>query len=526
YEVAIEKHEEDPSEKNQKQLEAAMMKVDGLGAWNYENNVKQILSKLKVHHLEQKLNSLSGGELKRVALARVLIEEPQLLIMDEPTNHLDLDMIEWLENYFVRNKVTLLVVTHDRYFLDNVCSDILELENGKLYPYHGNYEYFIEKKAEREFNEAQEFDKAKNLFKRELEWVRKQPRARGTKSKSRVDAFYDLKEKIESRKKTEALVLEMKMKRLGGKILELEKVNKSFNGKTLLKDFSHMFKKGERIGIVGKNGVGKTTLLNILSGREQPDSGNVSVGDTIVFGYYTQKGLILKEDQRVIEVVKDIAEFIPMSDGTLVSAGQFLRMFRFPPEMQFTPVSKLSGGEKKRLYLLTVLVKNPNFLILDEPTNDLDLITLSTLEQFLSDFGGCLIIVSHDRYFMDKLADHLLIMEGNGVIRDFIGNYSEYRESVNEQEKNEKQVAPAKEEKTKPEKEKKNTLSGKEKQEFNKLEKEIAALETKKSALTEKLASGITGHAELTKIGNEIKETSELLDIKLLRWMELGEKGS
>ncbi len=531
YEVAIEKHEEDASPKNQKLLEDAMSKVDELNAWNYESKVKQILSKLKVHHLEQKLNSLSGGELKRVALARVLIEEPQLLIMDEPTNHLDIDMIEWLETYFVRNNVTLFIVTHDRYFLDNICSDILELENGKLYPYHGNYEYFIEKKAEREFNEAQEFDKAKNLFKKELDWVRKQPRARGTKSKARVEDFHELKEKIESRKKTEALVLEMKMKRMGGKILELEKVSKSYNGKVILKDFDYMFKKGERIGIVGKNGVGKTTLLNILMGIEEQDSGKVSVGDTIVFGYYSQKGLILKEDQRVIEVVKDIAEFIPMSDGTFISATQFLRMFRFPPETQFTPVSKLSGGEKKRLYLLTILVKNPNFLILDEPTNDLDLITLSTLEQFLSDFGGCLIIVSHDRYFMDKLADTLFIMEGDGVIKNFIGNYSSYRDSIDEQERQEKKKkAPTiKGDNTKGSSTNGSTapfraggITGKEKQEYNKLEKEMAALEIKKTLLTTQL--GNIDHTELFRIGNEIKEMTELIEKKLLRWMELGEK--
>lgn len=528
YEVALEKHETDPSAANQKLLEEAMGKVDELNAWNYESNVKQILSKLKVHHLDQKLGSLSGGELKRLALARVLIEEPQLLIMDEPTNHLDLDMIEWLENYFVRNNVSLLVVTHDRYFLDNVCTDILELENGKLYPYKGNYEYFIEKKAEREFNEEQEFGKAKNLFKKELEWMRKMPRARGTKSKARQDDFHELKDKINSRQKKEELQLEIKMKRIGKKILELEKVSKSYGEKTILKGFDYLFKKGERIGIVGKNGVGKTTLLNILTGKEQPDSGNVTVGDTIVFGYYSQKGLQLKEDQRVIEVVKDIAEFIPMGDGSLISASQFLRMFRFPPEMQFTPVSKLSGGEKKRLYLLTVLVKNPNFLILDEPTNDLDLITLSTLEQFLSEFAGCLIIVSHDRYFMDRLADHLLILEGNGVVKFFNGKYTEYRDTIKEQEKEElRQSRKEKaEEKTiqHSEKKKENLLSGKEKQEYNKLEKEMAVLEKKKEELTQKLNSGITDHAELFKISSEISSLSDQIEKKLLRWMELGEK--
>ncbi len=528
YEVAMEKHEVDPSEANQKLLEDAIGKVDALSAWNYEVNVKQILSKLKVHHLDQKLNSLSGGELKRVALARVLIEEPQLLIMDEPTNHLDMDMIEWLENYFVRNNVALLVVTHDRYFLDNVCTDILELDNGTLYPYKGNYEYFIEKKAERELNEAQEFDKAKNLFKRELEWVRKMPRARGTKSKARVDDFHELKEKISSRKKTEELQLEIKMKRIGKKVLELEKVSKRYGDKKILNEFSYIFKRGERIGIAGKNGVGKTTLLNTILGKETPDSGKVAVGDTIVFGYYSQKGLQLKEDQRVIEVVKDIAEFIPMGDGSLISASQFLRMFRFPPEMQFNPVSKLSGGEKKRLYLLTVLVKNPNFLILDEPTNDLDLITLSTLEQFLSEYTGCLIIVSHDRYFMDKLADTLFIMEGNGVIRNFNGKYTEYREELKEKELEElRQIRKEKaEEKNLLHSEKKNerVLSGKEKQEYNKLEKEMASLEKKKAELSALLEAGITDHAELFRVSTEIAGISELLESKLLRWMELGEK--
>jgi ATP-binding cassette subfamily F protein uup len=530
YEVAMEKYEAEPSEANQKLLEDAVGKVDALNAWNYEVNVKQILSRLKVHHLDQKLSSLSGGELKRVALARVLIEEPQLLIMDEPTNHLDMDMIEWLENYFVRNNVSLLVVTHDRYFLDNVCTDILELENGKLYPYKGNYEYFIEKKAERELNEAQEFDKAKNLFKKELEWVRKMPRARGTKSKARVEDFHELKDKISSRKKTEDLQLEIQMKRIGKKVLELDKVSKSYGDKTILKDFSYLFKKGERIGIAGKNGVGKTTLLNIILGNEAPDSGKVTVGDTIVFGYYSQKGLQFKEDQRVIEVVKDIAEFIPMGDGSLISASQFLRMFRFPPEMQFNPVSKLSGGEKKRLYLLTVLVKNPNFLILDEPTNDLDLITLSTLEQFLSEYTGCLIIVSHDRYFMDKLADTLFVLEGNGSIKNFNGKYTEYRESVKEQELEDLRQSRKEraDEKAALHNTKKNerVLSGKEKQEYNKLEKEMAALEKKKAALTSQLEAGITDHEELFRVTTEIAGLSELIESKLFRWMELGEKAS
>jgi len=525
YEIALEKHEENPSAENQKKLEDAMQQVETHDAWNYETKVKQILSSLNIHHLEQNIDSLSGGELKRLALARVLIEEPQLLIMDEPTNHLDLDMIEWLENYFVRNNVSLLVVTHDRYFLDNVCTDILELDNNTLFRYKGNYEYFIEKKAEREFNESKELDRAKNLFRRELEWVRKMPRARGTKSKSRVDAFHKLNDSLAGRKKQQELQLSVKMNRIGGKILELKKVSKKFGDKILLKGFDYTFKAGERIGIAGKNGVGKTTFLNIINGIEQADSGKVNVGETIVFGYFSQKGIELKDDKRVIEVIKEVGDFIPMGDGSKLSASQLLQLFQFPPEMQYTYVSKLSGGEKKRLYLLTVLMKNPNFLILDEPTNDLDLITLSTLEQFLLDFKGCLMIVSHDRYFMDKLADQLFILNGDGEVKMYYGSYTDYREEEKEREREEAQAEREVEKpvEIKTESAPKRKLTYKEKFEFESLLKDIEKLEKQKELLAEKLNTATSNHEELLRISSELGETTKSLDEKQLRWLELSE---
>ena len=540
YEIALEKQEEDPSEENQKLLGDAIEMVETQNAWNYETKVKQILSSLNIHHLQQKVSSLSGGERKRLALARVLIEEPELLIMDEPTNHLDLDMIEWLENYFIRNDVSLLLVTHDRYFLDNVCTDILELENEKLYRYRGNYEYFIEKKAEREFNEGQEYDRARNLFRRELEWVRKMPKARTTKSKARIDQFDKLNESLSGRKKQDELKLQVKMSRIGGKILELKKVSKAYGEKVILKGFDYTFKKGERIGIAGKNGAGKTTFLNLITGLEQPDSGKVNVGETIVFGYYSQKGILMKDDKRVIEVVKEIGDFIPMGDGTKLLPSQLLQMFQFPPEMQYTYVSKLSGGEKKRLYLLTVLMKNPNFLILDEPTNDLDLITLSTLEQFLLDFQGCLIMVSHDRYFMDKLADELFVLEGEGVVKNFNGSYTDYREQ--EKEKKKRQNYDSSDSKINVIKDKNQgnqinqmnqstdvgnrKMTNKEKFEFQGLDKDIAALEKQKTELTEKMLSGISDHKELSDIAQKLGEITQALDEKQLRWLELSEMAS
>jgi len=524
YEIALEKHEEDPSATNQKLLEKAMEEIELNDAWNYENKVKQILTSLNIHHLEQQVSSLSGGEKKRLAVARVLIEEPQLLIMDEPTNHLDLEMIEWLENYFVRNDVSLLVVTHDRYFLDNVCTDILELDNGNLYHYKGNYEYFIQKKADRELNESKELERANNLYRRELEWVRKMPRARGTKSKSRVDAFTKLDESLSGRKKQSDLQLSIKMSRIGGKILELKNVKKKHGEKVILKGFDYTFKKGERIGIAGKNGAGKTTFLNIITGLEQADSGKVNVGETIVFGYYSQKGMNISDDKRVIEVIKEIGEYIPMGDGSKLSASQLLLMFQFSAEMQYTFVSKLSGGEKKRLYLLTVLMKNPNFLILDEPTNDLDLITLSTLEQFLLDFPGCLIIVSHDRYFMDKLADELFILTGDGNVKIYNGKYTDYREEEKENKKLEAQQKSKEDAIPEPIQAKpKAKASYKEKFEFETLEKEIEKLEKQKATLTEEINNSETTHENLIRASKELGQLSKLIDEKQMRWLELSE---
>jgi len=427
YEQALEDFSND-SILNNRTLEDLTAKMDNANAWDYERRIKQILSKFNINNLSQKVGALSGGQKKRLSLALLLLDEPELLLLDEPTNHLDVDMIEWLEKYLQQQKITLLMVTHDRYFLDRVCNHILELEDGKLYHHTGNYAYFLEKRAEREAVYNTELSKANKLMKKELEWMRKSPKARTTKSKARITNFDNIKEKATNKKVTQELNLEIKMSRIGGKILELKKIYKSYNQIDILKGFDYTFKKGERIGIVGKNGVGKSTFLNILTGNVTVDSGKVNIGETIVYGYFTQKGIQLKEDRRVIDSLKDIAEVIVMADGKKVSASQMLTHFMFPPKTQHTFVSKLSGGEKRRLYLLMVLMKNPNFLILDEPTNDLDLLTLNKLEEFLLQFSGCLIIVSHDRYFMDKLTDHLFVFKGNGEIKDEYCSYSEYRE--------------------------------------------------------------------------------------------------
>lgn len=529
YEFALEQCEKDPTEKNSDLLTNAIEKIDELNAWDYESKVKQILSKLQITNLLQPVSTLSGGQLKRVALSKVLIDDPDFLILDEPTNHLDVEMIEWLEEYLISKDTTLVLVTHDRYFLDRICDEILELENGQLYRYKGNFSYFMEKKAEREFNEGREVDKTQNLMRKELEWIRKMPKARTTKSKSRIDAFYDLEEKATGRKVQDEMELNVKMSRIGGKIIELKKVYKSFGDVPIVKGFDYTFKTGERIGIVGKNGIGKSTFLNMLMGLEQPDSGKINVGETVVFGYYSQKGLELKEDKRVMEVVKDIADVIPLSDGSKVNASQFLQLFKFPPDIQYTYVSKLSGGEKRRLYLLTVLMKNPNFLILDEPTNDLDLLTLGILEDFLSNFKGCLVIVSHDRYFMDKLVDHLFIFEGDGIISDFNGSYNDYRDKMIEQEKEIKRAIPKKEApivvaKAEPITDKKEKLTFKEKFEHDALQKEIPELEEEKRLLEKKLESNITDHQELTNCTKRIGEVIQLIDEKSLRWLELSEK--
>jgi ABC transport system ATP-binding/permease protein len=516
----------------------AIEKMDELNAWHFDTKVKQILGKLNIHHLDQHVSTLSGGQQKRVALAKVLIDigfehRHTLLIMDEPTNHLDVSMIEWLENYLDQENVTLLLVTHDRYFLDSVCNEIMEIDQQQLYIYKGNYENYLEKKATRDEMDKASVEKARNTYRKELEWMRKQPKARTTKSKSRQDAFYDVKERATARLETQQLELNIKMTRLGGKILELKKVYKAYGELTILKGFDYTFSRGERIGIVGKNGVGKSTFVNMLLGLEQADSGKINVGDTIVFGNYDQRGLIVKEDMRVIEFVKNIAENFPLADGSKVSAAQFLELFLFTPEKQYTYISKLSGGEKRRLHLLSILFRNPNFLVLDEPTNDLDLPTLGILEDFLQNYPGCVIIVSHDRYFMDKIVDHLFVFEGGGEVRDFPGNYSQYREwdkERGEREKEDKKNPPV--EVKAPVQEKvvaavpaapARKMSFKEKRELELLEKEIADLEAEKKGIDSQLAGGTIPYDQLEPLSRRVGEVIKLLDEKGMRWLELSE---
>ena len=513
-------------------LNEAIVKMDELNAWGFEAKVKQVLGRLNIHQLDQKMNTLSGGQRKRVALAKTLIDvgfehKRVLLIMDEPTNHLDVEMVEWMENYLNKENLTLLLVTHDRYFLDAVCEEIWEMDGSKLHVYKGNYANFLEKKAARAESDSATVDKAKNLYRKELEWMRKQPKARTTKSKSRQDNFYKIEKVAQQKLADDQLQLEMKMSRLGGKIIELKKVYKSYGEKVILKGFDYTFKKGERIGVVGKNGAGKSTFINILQGIEDADSGKINIGDTVVFGNYSQQGLIIKDDQRVIEYVKSLAENFPLASGGSLSAAQFLQLFLFEPDKQYTYISKLSGGEKRRLHLLSILFKNPNFLILDEPTNDLDLPTLGVLENFLSEFPGCLIIVSHDRYFMDRLVDHLFVFEGEGTIRDFPGNYSQYRDSLQnaDQEKTEAPASPIIENEipTANATVKSRQLSFKEKRELEQLGKDIASLNEEKKAITEKLNSGALPYEELEKMSHRIGEVDKELDEKEMRWLELSE---
>lgn len=523
-------------ENNDAAISELMHRMDELEAWNFESKVKEILSHLAITDLQQLAGSLSGGQRKRLALAKVLIdmsfgERNNFLILDEPTNHLDFEMIEWLADFLSDAKSTLLLVSHDRFFLDAVCNEILELENQALYVHRGNYERFLQRKAERELSESATLDKARNMYRKELEWMLKQPKARTTKSKSRQDAFYEIEEVANSRRKQEQLQLNVKMSRLGGKILELKKVYKSFGNKQIMRAFDYTFKRGERIGIIGKNGVGKSTFLNVIMGLEPADSGKINPGETVVFGYFSQQGLQLKEDKRVIEFVKDIAEFFPLADGTKISASQFLQLFLFTPEQQFTYISKLSGGEKKRLQLLAVLFRNPNFLVLDEPTNDLDLVTLNVLEEFLASYSGCVIIVSHDRYFMDKLVDHLFVFEGNGTINDFAGNYTDWRISQHKQKQKPEAVAtaatpePVQQKAAAPPKEQvaKRKLSFKEKNEFEQLGKDIPELEKEKAELNAKLVAGNVPYNEMNKMIERFGEVSQLLEAKELRWLELSE---
>ncbi|MDQ3395596.1 MAG: ABC-F family ATP-binding cassette domain-containing protein [Bacteroidota bacterium] len=512
--------------RSQELLPDLIERMDALQAWDFESQIQQILGKLGLYDLDKKIKHLSGGQKKRVALAKALIDKPDLLILDEPTNHLDLETIEWLENFLAGQQLTLLLVTHDRYFLEKVTNVILELDGGALHKYKGNYTYYLEKKAEREEREATEVEKAKNLLRKEQEWMRRQPRARGTKAKYRIDAFYDLKDKASKNLSKPEMELSVQTQRQGGKILEVDHISKSYDGKKIIDDYSYVFKKGDRIGIIGPNGIGKSTYLNILSGRNKPDSGTVDPGSTTQFGYYTQMELDFKESQRVIDIVKEIAEVVKMGDGREITASQFLLHFQFPPQRQYDMVSKLSGGEKRRLQLLRVLIKNPNFLILDEPTNDLDIMTLNILEEFLLNFKGCLLLVSHDRYFMDQLVDHIFIFEGEGQIKDFPGNYSGYRLFKSEFDKeNEKPVSKPKELKTAStnKKDDKRKLSFNEKKEYEKLEKEIAALEVKKEQIIVKLNMGSQDHQELAKWAKNIKSIDEEIEAKSSRWLELGE---
>lgn len=517
-------------------LAEAIQEMDNLNAWHYDSTVKQILGKLNIHHLDQKVNTLSGGQKKRIALAKVLIDmdfehRHTLLILDEPTNHLDVGMIEWLEHYLTQDKLTLILVTHDRYFLDAICTEILELDQTQLFRTKGNYEKFLESKSIRQEQDAASIDKAKNRYRKELEWMRKQPKARTTKSKAREDAFYDWEARAKKKIQDAQLELQVKMTRLGGKIIELKKLYKSFGEKVILSGFDYTFKKGERVGVVGVNGAGKSTFINMLLGKEPADSGKINVGDTVVFGDFSQEGLTFKEDKRVIEFVKDIAEFFPLADGTKVSAAQFLERFLFTPQKQFTYISKLSGGEKKRLQLLSILFRNPNFLILDEPTNDLDLPTLDILEDFLLEYPGCIIIVSHDRYFMDKIVDHLFVFEGNGVVRDFPGNYSQYRDVAKAEQKAITQevnpVASAHETEVKTEKTPQpasTKLSYKEKRELEQLNADIPKLEAEKAELETAMSEAGGDFQKIQSMGDRIAAILNELEEKEMRWLELSER--
>jgi len=514
-------------------IEKALAEMEVHKAWDLENEMKQILSQLKITNLEAKMGTLSGGQIKRVALAKLLTEtraehRHTLLIMDEPTNHLDVEMVEWLENYLNKAKITLLLVTHDRYFLDSVCDIIWEMEDQNLYFHNGSYATYLENKMIREDNMNATIDKANNLYRKELEWMRRQPKARTTKSKSRIDSFYETEKVAKTDTRKQGLELDFEMKRLGSKILELHHIDKSFGDKVLLKDFSYQFQRGEKIGIVGKNGAGKSTLLNIIQGFEKADKGEIETGETISFGYFSQKGLQYKEDERVIDFIKEIAEFYPLANGKSLSASQFLRLFLFDDQSQYSPISKLSGGEKRRLHLMYILYQNPNFLIFDEPTNDLDLPTLTVLENFLQMFQGSLIIVSHDRYFMDRIVDHILAFEGKGKIKDFVGNFSEYREAKSREESLEKSTI----QKAEPVKEtvavttqapaKKKKLSFKEQRELELIEKEMPELEKQREKILDQL-NNEADYEKISKLSADLEMISEKLENHEMRWLELQE---
>ena len=504
-------------------LEDLLARMDQEKAWEYEQKAKQILSQLKIRNFDQQVKQLSGGQLKRVALANALITEPDLLILDEPTNHLDLDMTEWLEDYLRRTNLSLLMVTHDRYFLDRVCSEIIEIDNQQIYQYKGNYSYYLEKRQERIEAKSVEIERANNLYRTELDWMRRMPQARGHKARYREDAFYELEKVAKQRFNNDNVKLEVKASYIGSKIFEADHLFKSYGDLKILDDFSYIFARYEKMGIVGNNGTGKSTFIKILMGQVKPDSGTVDVGETVRFGYYSQDGLQFDEQMKVIDVVQDIAEVIELGNGKKLTA-QFLQHFLFTPETQHSYVYKLSGGERRRLYLCTVLMRNPNFLVLDEPTNDLDIITLNVLEEYLQNFKGCVIVVSHDRYFMDKVVDHLMVFNGQGDIRDFPGNYSDYRDWKEAKAQKEKEAEKPQEEKTaRVRLNDKRKMSFKEKREFEQLEKEIAELEAEKAQIEELLCSGMLSVDELTEKSKRLPEVNDLIDEKTMRWLELSE---
>lgn len=525
YENALLNHVDDNNLSTKKELEDAISQMDSLQAWSYEQRLKQLLYTFEITDLSQKIGTLSGGQVKRLALALVLLDDPDILFLDEPTNHLDMGMIEWLEKYLTQSTKTLFMVTHDRYFLDRVCNKIFELYQGTMYTHNGNYDYYVRKSREREENKRIAAERAGQLLKHELEWMRSTPQARTGKAKARIDAFYDLQEKAKMRRDNNELQFGADMQRLGGKILEMDRVSKYYGKMTILENFDYIFKRGERIGIIGKNGIGKSTFLNMITGNESPDSGTIVTGQTVAYGYYTQKGIKFDERKTVLETIKDIAEVIHYGKDKTYTADQLLAHFMFPYSMHRQPVSLLSGGEKRRLYLLTVLVSNPNFLILDEPTNDLDLLTLQKLEDFLQSYKGCLLVVSHDRFFLDQTVDQLFVFEGNGKVKGFMGNYSQYHDYLEEKNKEEKKEQSAQKQENrveKPTSERKKKRSYKEQKEYELLAQEIEMLEMEKEELTSKMQEQLD-YQEIEKLGNRMNEINELLDEKEMRWLELDE---
>lgn len=523
--VAIKKYEEALLAGDNEALESAIVKMEDLKAWDIEHRMKEILFKLNISNLQQPITQLSGGQQKRIALAKIILKDPDMLILDEPTNHLDIDMIEWLEDYLKTSRLTLFMVTHDRYFLERVCNYIVELDRGTLYSYSGNYSDYLEKKEARMMNEAVVLDKTQKLFKKELDWMRRQPKARGTKAKSRVDDFYDIKAKAHQKLDNQEMTIQIKAARMGSKILEAHNVSKSYGDINIVDGFTYKFKKGERVGVVGPNGAGKSTFLKILTGGIKPDGGKIVVGDTVVFGYYTQDGIDLKNDRRMIDAVRDIAEFIPLEKGQKLTAESLLERFLFPRSQHRVYISQLSGGERRRLYLLTILMSNPNFLILDEPTNDLDVITLNVLENFLMDFPGCLIIVSHDRFFTDKLVDHLFILDGKGGVKDYNGNYSKYREesilATRAQQREERELKKAADAKLNAVQQQQKQQTQEERKAIKRVERAIEKLEERKAQLTDAFANPDLNPDDIAKMSKELAEVKEQIEEKEMEWMEL-----